>query len=404
MLRGVSDEALRRLEREAEPDDPQACLRLARALSRAGRPLDAVRALERGAPADVEVRRELARLPRDLPPLRRAPRVRWETTLRGRDPLEGAPLATPLGVAVPTRRRTLLLDPRTGAVRCEHPPGRLFAQDEVLLILRTNLTLHGIDLWTGEQLHAERLVGRARAASAPDARVAHGLLVTTRGRDALAWRLPDPRRPPEAGWTARLGVERAAVGPVTRGLVVINDAAAERTPQRAGAVRVLDARDGRERLRLDGRCLAADDELLVLDAAPALDAWATAAVAPDGALRWRVDDVTPIGLTADHVVALRRAGRQGRGAWEVVTLDRATGARRAAVPVGLPVSTSGEALYRWSGAVLEAATLDGTRLWRWAPRRAEGLAPFDPPQPLPGAVVVRVATRTIVCLEETPPS
>lgn len=379
----VSDDEVRKLERDSETD-PQACVRLARALERAGRPRDALSALVRGA-SDPVVRREAARYPRDAAPILRAPRVRWETKLDGRDQF-GMIEASGLGVVVASQRRTLVLDADTGAHRLELPDGVPGRVGEVVLVHRSNRDVLGHDLWTGEELFTSRLRGPVEPL------VVDELLVAAREGEVVGYRFDEPRRAPTVAWKTRLPGISPKIKAVTRDLVVFDELDDDLD------LVALDARDGQERFRLDGVDLWLADErgLVVRDRQEA----AFLGIAPDGRRAWELDApaLAPFALDAHHVHALYDE-------WEgpqLVRIDRARGRRSpgAALPSPqLGCLLVGDLLYRRTlGGGLDAVGLDGISLWSWKPSRG--------PEPrelaaAPGRLYALLGTRSIVCLEET---
>lgn len=391
----MSDDDLRRLEREAAANDPQACLRLARACERAGRPVDALAALVRGAD-NVAVRREAARFPCDVAPLRAAPRVKWEAKLDGRDHVDGL-AATPLAVVIGTRRRNVVLDPERGAVRHELPPGEVVPVEHALLVrlrppeaelLRPDQEVQLHDAWTGALLHRARLPGHRRPLL-----VRGDLLVTSDGSDAAAFRLPDLARPPEPVWRhpgpgGRLTIER-----LTAERVVAT------APQDRSMV-VLDPVDGRQVFAAPSTSpvLMGGDDLLVRTGTPGL----TCLSATDGAPRWSRPDPAehPVGFAGDALVAVSTNGPAG----ELLRIDRRSGATLPPGPVALrplgdpwdaQARVVGDVLYRSAEvAGLEACGLDGRVLWTRPPR----------PRPeatlvLPGRWLIQ-GGRALVCLAE----
>src|SRR4051812_16555164 len=112
----VTDELVRRLEREAGVGDPVAALHYARALEREGRRAEAARTLRQHVD-HAEVREELARYPAwshqeadaghtnqvDAEPIVREPRVLWTRRVAGAPRRDPPLLASALGVVCRTR-------------------------------------------------------------------------------------------------------------------------------------------------------------------------------------------------------------------------------------------------------------------------------------------------------------
>lgn len=373
----MADDELRRLEREAA-HDPVARLKLAHALERAGRPVDALAALVAGAD-DLECRRAAARFPRGQLPIPSAPRIRWETELPGSDRFTKL-LATPLGIVASSRQRTLVLDADTGAVRVELPPGHPLLLDEVVLHLLDDLALTGHDLWTGAPLFhapsglpftpAERLFAFARAG-----------VVAWAGGQVHGWRLSDLRRGPDARWRAPTeGASRVAL--VTDELVVVTD---------DRSLRALDARDGGERFRLTGppfQVHTSGHDLLVVRQVPG-----AALLDSTGAVRWARRDVSGCSVwSAAGAVGLEHPPG---GPPRLVLLDPETGATRAPLHPLAPQLVQPGLLVGQTDGEVWAADHAGRPVWRWRPARGRAVRV----QALPGRLLVEVPERRLVCLE-----
>lgn len=375
----MADEELRSLQRDAR-SDPQTCRRLARAYERAGRSADALAALVAGA-ADLGVRREASRYPRDSAPILVVPRVRWQTTPDGRDTLQRL-LATPLAVVFATSRRTLLIDLDTGEQRMQLPPGFSQDLDEVLFLLRDSRHVAAYDLWTGQELYVLLLGSPCSSFRAGPDR-----LIVKAAREVRAFGIEDPRLPPRHTWSARARQPFGLVDDGPGDLVLIYEEEAQQH-QRLFRVIALDARDGSERFRMDhARSFLADQAGIVLD----YDDGGLASHGPDGVERWRRTDLrlSPRRLRERTI---HSHGERGR----LVTLDRESGATIEDVPLdqGWHVLD----LYQASGTELVARGPDGASRWRWPFPGDVVRAPWSM-QALPGRLVVAVGDRTVACLE-----
>jgi hypothetical protein len=441
----VSDEQLRVLERAAAADPAQA-LAHARALERAGRAdegwLALCRALEEPA-----VRAELATRPAwshrdgpghtralDVPPVRRAPRVRWEAPVRSSAPRL---LASALGVVTmgPTASGEHggheLLDPRTGLERARGPAEPRWLDGELLVgWLLGRVT-------PAPYLFVQPLVPLGRGAVAPESHPQPHLQEPALFRLDLAPRAGGLLRegqsfavPPELHGPSPLGPSlcggggRALVwsapGPMPAGGHAPRIAATfagdrlllSRRDTPSGLVLALDD-DLTPRWRHDGQLSAADaDGALLVDGQQRLVLLDT-----EGRLRWSADDLRPLALGRDVVVALVTDDGQpvGERPPELVLLDRATGARRTGLGVleddwsAPPIALVRDVVLLARGGALVARALDGSLLWRVDLARETRLpnARVTDLAPLPGAIAVGLSAGPslagrVVCLEEAP--
>lgn len=144
----MSDDHMLALARASQNGGPAEALSYATALERAGRPSDALDALLPFRDSR-EVRRTIGRLAVHGAPLVRAPRVRWARTVDGRE-MVFTLSASPLGIAVASKKRLLVLDPDSGEKRHERPrDGVDLVSRDQLVELSTRQRIELRDLWTG---------------------------------------------------------------------------------------------------------------------------------------------------------------------------------------------------------------------------------------------------------------
>lgn len=397
----MADEGLRALERRAAGGDPRAAFELARGLLRAG---DAERALEWAWKAceDVGLRREVARLGLRGRPVRRAPRVAWQTRLEGRglERLE----ASPLGVLV---NGTIVVDSATGALRGQLPSAASGWQDEVLFSARQgkrNLSVAAFDPWTLERLFDATLEGQLAGHGS-------GRYALRRG-DELVVLGDEARRPPEERWRwAAPGGNASAL--FHEEVVALFHRRA--TPDTRLRVELFQA-SGRSLAILDGiRPVALDAEGLVGLEQVEGPGRASSPAAFDlaGAPRWRLGSegqgLRPIegrllgelhGPRTGRDLVFARVVPEG---FEVHRLDRTTGATLGVIRLSRLPAPIDDVLFETATpdmSHVSAMGWDGAPLWSWSAtktrvRRAELPLAF-----LPDRVFVLLAGRELVCLVE----
>lgn len=423
---GLSDESLRALERAAAAD-PSRTRAWATALARAGRADEAWVALCRTVD-QPDVRAELATRPAwthaggpgrthaiDLPPVKREPRVRWTARAPG-DRL----LTSPLGVVVTTGRGTpcAVLDPTSGRLRWTPSSATRDAWLD-----RAWLLAH----FAGEELHAWRLWNEPGEddPTAGHERLPSGLVQlcvepSSSGeflRDVRPLRLEDGVD--VRGRDARGAGGRVVTGPGDWNALLISElllASTQGALEGPWTTTAFDLERGAPRWRAPGRleaadvqgaALAADGERLVVRDARGGQAWA----AP-GALRALGPGVA--------LVELRRAGSAGADddhashadvTFELRVHDRATGRLRADLGPYAPARASAgraspilvrDRVFVPDRGDVVCRGLDGQVPWSLdvAEAAGNGRARVVEIAPLPGALVVLLDDRQVVCLEE----
>lgn len=322
---GVSDQAIRELERAAAADGPAARLQLAAALERAGRADEVIDALL-PARGDPQVRRRLSaaasfapeggpgRARRaDVAPVT-APRHLWTHRPPRRSGCFGLQVL-PHIVAARLGTRGVVLDAVTGEERWVAPtPVR---QPWVLLgpviVLKHRRAVVAHDAWTGErrwelEASAGVMLGRAD----PDL-----LLLLADSRHVVCLRVDaaDPARPPVEVW--RVAPPRAS------GRLVTTLAGADRVAVCGDRVMWVEARTGRPAPAAPGSPLAIDAHGVLVEAAGG----GVAVHDCEGRLRC-VAPAAGVRAVDEHVVFLQPRDGAGRLAGGLQVLDRSTGERR----------------------------------------------------------------------------
>jgi len=107
--------------------------------------------------------------------------------------------ASPLVVVGLSKKRTILLCPKTGSIRAELPrAGSAFFVGEVLVLTLARKKLAGFDPLTGETLwQTSCLTSWSRGQLCRD------LFLTSSGPSLKAYRFDDPRSAPRGAWTAK---------------------------------------------------------------------------------------------------------------------------------------------------------------------------------------------------------
>lgn len=391
----VSDEALRELEREvATTNGTEARVRLAQALERAGREVEAWEAI---APA--------AREPEAWAFLSSTPV--W--TGRWADPrwLDVAPVSSE-----PTSSRLVAPSVRGDDAHERFDQRFLWAGPDRLVIERTRASypapdrhrrIHRetvvLDPTTGAELHAlgegvvgvipGALVGRdARWVEAGD-RLAARPLRTRRGRTRFEATDPDglclavhedagtrqlvafrfTARGKQAEWSVELDPAWVPGALSIGSRLVLEHSSRDRR------LRVLDRHTGAELWASEwegARCLHQGED--TFGCATRLER-ALEAIGPDGSVRWTVEGCSAIACGPSFVLARQQPGDA------LVSLEREGGAHRAVIAAGcepeLPVAAAREVVYWVRGtSKVCASTLDGERLWamRFGPPRVVDLA------------------------------
>jgi hypothetical protein len=381
------DADLRALERRAAAGEPLACFELARARERVG---DAAGALEAlwGACGTVAGRREVARFAVRAFPPRETPRVAWEVRAEGRSPYAEL-RATPFGLLATSERASALLHPVTGKRRATLPGGRPWLHEETGIfeeVKGKRRTLHAVDLWTGEWLFAGAASGEVLAVGA-------GALVTLESDEVSVQRFVDLRERPVEAWRAPRALAAAAHADTI-------------ALARRDAITLHAAKDGAVSSIIEGaRLVALDAHGLLADARPhpSLPP-APVALHLDGQVRWRLDEAAALLDRGDDTLAYGRTAPGG--AYELLLVDRATGAVRAreALPAA-PARVDGDLIFVTSGRAkptLTCLALGGEPRWTWSPAKTRPTSTV-PLALMAGRVFVIGDRRTLASLsEETP--
>ncbi len=447
---GLSDESLRALERAAAAD-PSRTLGWAKALARAGRADEAWVALCR-AVDQPDARAELATRPAwthaggrgrthalDLPPVKREPRVRWMARAPG-DRL----LASPLGVVVTTGRGTpcVVLDPTSGRLRWTPSSATRDAWLD-----RSWLLAH----FAGEELHAWRLwnepgeehpvVGHERLPSglvqlrvrAEDDGAPWGPGAVSVLHDVRPLRLPDGLQ--GRGRDVRGGGGRVVTGPGDwNAFVLAADGArgdvdllvASGQPREGlWTTTVFEIDRGGERWRAPGRLVAGDARGVVLAVQDGQGDRLMLRDAGGGEMWSAVGELRALGADV-ALVELLQTSEEGLDTWDdddhashasftshLRVLDRATGRLRADLGPYAPARASAgraspilvrDRVFVPDRGDVVCRGLDGQVPWSVDVAEVAGnpRARVVDLAPLPGALVVALDDRQVVCLEEPP--
>jgi outer membrane protein assembly factor BamB len=305
----VSDLDRREIERRARAGDSASALRWARALERTGRRDEVLTALLL-ATGSAEGRAELGKLWETLSPTPgrftdvpaiRAPRLRWLTKLDGRDTVERL-IAHPLGIVVSTGRRTILIDPASGAKRRDLLPSKCpVILGDVLLLMQSNLYVATHDLATGESLHAAKVRGHGHFA-----RGGNGLFVTGQLSSLHAYRMGKSRGTLEHAWSVETETNAYEHAEVVAGSLLVPERRRLRAFDTAGTA--LWATPSSEEDRgdpLGARVAieAGDEELVLVASGSELIETLVALETRSGRERWRHGPPYPFGvaITPDRV-------------------------------------------------------------------------------------------------------